>query len=388
MTTTVTPAHTDLRQEWFEFEDAIYLNMAANGPMPKVSLRAAQASLEWRKFPHRLPDSSFIDIPNKIRASIANLIGGKPEEIAITTGASGGMSAVAYGLSWKPGDEIVIPSGEFPLQYTTWKPMEERENVKVKIVAQREKFLTEEDLIEAITPRTRIVSASLVRFNDGSMLDARRVADACHAQGALLFLDVSQSCGAIPLDVAELGVDFMVCAAYKWLLGPYGTGFLWAKKEHIEKMRSGPFYWMASVEDAHQFSALSFQDLLEPVKTARQWDAAETASFLNLSALDASLDLVLRISPQTVAEHNHKLIEFMYERLPKDRCIPASPLDRARRGPYGCFVARSPEKTAVLYEKLKQENIIVSLREGNLRVSPYLFNTERDIDRLISVITV
>jgi selenocysteine lyase/cysteine desulfurase len=81
------------------------------------------------------------------------------------------------------------------------------------------------------------------------------------------------------------------------------------------------------------------------------------------------------------------LIEFMFERLPKDRCVPASPLDAARRGPYGCFAARTPEKTAELYQKLRAENVIVSLREGNIRVSPHLYNTERDIDRLISVVT-
>jgi selenocysteine lyase/cysteine desulfurase len=88
-----------------------------------------------------------------------------------------------------------------------------------------------------------------------------------------------------------------------------------------------------------------------------------------------------------VAMHNHKLINLMYERLPKDRCVPTSPLDPAQRGPYGCFAARSPEATASLYERLCKENIVTSLREGNIRVSPHLYNAERDIDRLISVIT-
>jgi selenocysteine lyase/cysteine desulfurase len=93
------------------------------------------------------------------------------------------------------------------------------------------------------------------------------------------------------------------------------------------------------------------------------------------------------LGPETVAEHNRALIDLMYERLPKDRCVPASPLDATRRGAFGCFAARSPEKTAELYQKLRSENVIVSLREGNIRVSPHLYNTERDIDRLISVVT-
>ena len=378
---------TDWRQEWFEFEDATYLNLAGESPMPKVSLRALQAAQEWKKFPHHKPDSTFFEVPNRIRASLAKLIAGQPEEIAITTGASTGVAAVAYGLSWKPGDEVITAKGEFPLQYTAWKPMEEREGILLKIVAPRERFLTAEDLIAAMTPRTRVVSVSLVRFNDGSMLDAAKVAEASHAQGALLLLDASQACGTVPMDVEKLGADFVVSAGYKGLLSPFGTGFFWAKREHIVNMRPGPFYWMA-VAGSDNFAALNFDDP-KPVPGAKRWDTAESASYFNfnLVAMDVSTDFVVRAGPETVAEHNRGLIDLMYERLPKDRCIPASPLDAARRGAYGCFAARTPEKTAELYQKLRAENIIVSLREGNIRVSPHLYNTERDIDRLISVIT-
>jgi cysteine desulfurase/selenocysteine lyase len=387
MATATTSIHTDWRHEWLEIEDATYLNLAAQSPMPRVTIRAVQAAIEAKKYPHHQPDSAYFEVPNRIRASVAKLIGGKPEEIAITTGASSGVAAVAYGLPWNSGDEVITTKGEFPLQYTTWKPMEEREGLKVKIVSPRERFLTADDLLRAITPKTRVVSVSLVRFDDGSLLDAARVAAACHAQGALLLLDISQCCGAMPLDAEQLGADFMVCAGYKWLLGPFGTGFFWAKSERIVKMRPGPFYWMAAA-GSDNFSSLSFDDP-QPAPAAKRWDTAESASYFNfnLVAMDVSTDFVVRVGPETVAGHNRRLIDFMYERLPKDRCIPASPLETERRGPYGCFAARTPEKTVALYQKLRNENVIVSLREGNIRVSPHLYNTERDIDRLISVIT-
>src|SRR5438874_385931 len=297
---------TDWRQEWHEFEGATYLNLAGQSPIPKIAIRALQTAIEWKKFPHRIPDTAYFDVPNKVRASVAKIIGGKPEEIALTAGASTGMLAVAFGLTWKPGDEILTASGEFPLQYTTWKPMEEREGIQLKVISPRDRFLTADDFIAALTPRTRIVSVSLVRFDNGVLLDAERLAAACHAQGTLLLLDVSQCCGAIPIDVNQLNVDFMICAGYKWLLGPFGTGFFWAKSEHISKMRSGPFYWMAA-EGAENFAALAFADP-KPVVAARRYDAAETANYYNLAAMDAGLDLVLRIGPETVAAHNHKLI--------------------------------------------------------------------------------
>ena len=387
MATTTTLLQTDWRQEWFEIEDATYLNLAGQSPMPKVSIRAVQAALEAKKNPHHQPDSTFFEVPRRIRESLAKLIGGKPEEIALTSGASAGVAATAYALTWKPGDEVVTAKGEFPLQYTTWKPMEEREGLKLKVVSPRERFITADDLIAAITPRTRLVSVSLVRYDDGSLLDAARVAEACHKQGALLLLDASQACGAIPMDVNQLGADFMVSAGYKWLLGPFGTGFFWVKSEHLGMVRPGPFYWMAALS-SHSFSALNLADP-KPATSAQRWDSPEWTSYFNfnLAAMDVSVDFVVRMGPELVAAHNRKLIELLFERLPKDRFVPASPLDPARRGPYGCFKARSPEKTAEHYEHLRKENVIVSLREGNIRVSPHLYNTERDIDRLISVVT-
>jgi selenocysteine lyase/cysteine desulfurase len=375
----------DFRSAWFDFEDVAYLNTAGQGPLPRVAIRAAQAALEWKKFPHQLPDSAYFELPDRIRALLAQIIGGKPEEIALTTGASAGLAAVANGFDWKPDDEVILARAEFPAHLTTWKPLEAQGRLRVKIIAPRERFITADDFLAAMGPKTRLISASLVRFDDGSLLDAARVAKACHAQGAMLLLDVSQCAGAMPMDVAQLGADFLVCSGYKWLLSPFGTGFFWARGELIEKMRVGPFYWMA-LEGAEKFHTLSMEELrLAP--GARRWDSPETASFFNLAAMNASLEFVLRAGPETVLEHNRRLMGMMYERLPRDRCVTASPTEPERRGPYACFAARSTEKTAAMYERLRKENIFVSLREGNLRVSPHLYSTERDIDKLIANVT-
>jgi selenocysteine lyase/cysteine desulfurase len=376
----------DWRLEWHEFEGATYLNLAGQSPIPKTAIKALQTAIEWKKFPHQVPDSAFFDAPNRVRASIAKMIGGKPEEVALTSGASSGMLAVAFGLTWQPGDEVLTANGEFPLQFATWKPLEEREGIALKVISPKEKFLAADDFIAALTPRTRLISVSLVRFDNGVLLDAARLAAACHAQGALLLLDVSQACGAVPIDVNTLGADFLICAGYKWLLGPFGTGFFWAKSEHISSMRPGPFYWMAA-EGVDNFAALATAPP-RPAQAARRWDAAETANFYNLAAMEAGIELAARIGAETVAAHNHKLIDLLFSRLPPDRFVVASPLDRSLRGPYGCFQARTPEKTKEFYDKLRSENVIVSLREGRIRVSPYVYNTERDIDRLVSVVTV
>jgi cysteine desulfurase/selenocysteine lyase len=385
--TPINPApRTDWREHWFDNEEAIYLNLAGQSPMPKVSFRAVQASLEWKKFPQRIPDTAFFDIPNRIRTSIGKLINAQPNDIALTTGASSAMSSIAYGIDWKPGDEVLTAILEFPLQYATWKPMELREGIALKVVKPRDRFLTADDILAALTPRTRVVSLSLVRFDNGVLLDAARIGKACRAQNTLFVLDASQGCGAVPIDVQAMNVDFLVSAGYKFLLGPFGTGFCWGRPEVVAAMRPGPFYWMAAAGIERDFANMNFADP-KPAAGAMRWDAAETANYFNHAALDASVEFVLQTGVTTVREHCSNLIAQLFDRLPKDRCIPASPLDPAQRGPYACFTARTPDKTVALYEKLRKENVIVSLREGNIRVSPYLFNTERDIDRLVSVIT-
>jgi cysteine desulfurase/selenocysteine lyase len=375
----------DWQHEWFEFRDAAYLNIAAQAPMPRVSLDAVQIALDAKRYPHHQRDAVWFDLTNRLRASLARLIGANADDIALTTGASTGLMHVAHGLTWAPGDEVLTASGEFPMQYATWKPMEAREGAVLTMATPRDRFLTSDDLIAAITPRTRVVSVSHVRFDDGSLLDAARVADACHAQGALFVLDVTQSCGSVPIDVTSLGADVLVCSGYKWLLSPYGTGFCWMSRDCLRRLRPGPFYWMG--QGADSFPALNFVDPT-PAHDTRRLDAAETASYfnLNLAAMEASVRFVCRVGPQTVLDHNRSLIAILFEHLPAG-CTPASPPDPAHRGAYGCFVAGTRERTAALHQTLLNERVFVSLREGRIRVSPHLFNTARDIERLITAVT-
>jgi selenocysteine lyase/cysteine desulfurase len=218
--------------------------------------------------------------------------------------------------------------------------MEAREGVKLRLIAPSAHWIKAEDFIAALTPRTRVVSASMVRFDDGSMLEAAKLGAACRRQGSLLALDVCQ-----------LGVDFITCSGYKWLLGPYGSGFFWGKSELLASVRPGPFYWQG-IEDMNDYSELVFENP-KAASGARGWDAAETASYFNLAGWDASLRFLEQVGVATVAAHNR---------------------------------ARTPEQTKEFYERLRKAKVFASLREGNIRVSTHLYNTEQDIDKLVEVI--
>jgi selenocysteine lyase/cysteine desulfurase len=377
-------ADSPWRSAWAPFGDVAYLNTAAMSAMPRASLEAVHAAIGAKRFPHTRTDAEWFEVAGRLRTSLARLIGVRTEDIALTTGASTGLQAVALGLAWQPGDEVVIAAGEFPLQYATWMPMAQREGVTIKVVTPRGPFLSADDLIDALTPRTRVLSVSHVRFDDGTLLDTSRVAAACRTLGVLFVLDVTQSCGAVPMNVAALGADVVVSAGYKWLLSPYGTGFLWTTPAQLAKFRPAPFYWMA--QDVTSFGALDMRTPA-PAPSAKRFDAAETSSWynFNLVAMEASVRVVCEFGPDTVLAHTRALIDHLFAHLPS-HLSPASPRDATQRGPFGSFVAASPERTDALYQRLTAAQVYVSKREGRIRVSPHLFNTQRDIDRLLDVL--
>jgi selenocysteine lyase/cysteine desulfurase len=373
----------DWKNEWFPIEDATYLNFAAHAAIPRVALNAVRASVAAKRRPHIVDDQSFFSVTRSLRQSLATLIGASQEDIALTSGAGAGLATIAYALNWSAGDEVIIAGGEFPAHYATWKPMEAREGIKLQITHPQGQFIQSGDLIAAMTPRTRVISVSHVRFDDGSILDVSSLAAACKSNGTLLVLDVSQSCGAVPMDVRSLGADFIVCAAYKYLLSPFGTGFLWVKPQNAALLRPGPYNWLS--QDVDSFACLNYVDP-GPARTLSRWDAAEASSIynFNLPVMEASLKFVLNATPTLIHDHNQALISYLFERLP-DGYRLASPRQASQRGVFGCIEVGSRRNTQSLYETLRDERFVVALREGRIRVAPHLLNCTQDMDRLLVV---
>src|SRR5947208_8295205 len=190
----------DWKNEWFPIDDATYLNFAAHAAIPRVALNAVQLSVAAKMRPHIVDDLSFFSVAASLRQTLATLIGASPDEIALTSGAGAGLAAIAYAPKWSAGDEVIIARGEFPVQYANWMPMAAREGTKVQIAVPQGPFIQSDDLVAAMMPRTRVISVSHVRFDDGSMLDVPSLAAACNRNGTFLVLDVSQSCVDIPIN--------------------------------------------------------------------------------------------------------------------------------------------------------------------------------------------
>src|SRR5712671_699680 len=373
----------DWKNEWFPIDDATYLNFAAHAAIPRVALNAVQRSVAAKMQPHIVDDRSFFSVAASLRQTLATLIGANPDEVALTSGAGAGLAAIAYALKWSRGDEVVFARGEFPVQHATWKPMEAREGIKVRIAVPQGQFIQSDDLVAAMTPSTRVVSVSHVRFDDGSMLDVSSLAAACKRNGTLLVLDVSQSCGAIPMNVRSLRADFIVCAGYKYLLSPWGTGFVWTRKSTLERLRPGPYNWLS--QGVETFAHLNYVDP-GPSSTMSRWDTAEASSLFNfnLTVMEASVKFVLQAGPAFIRDHTQTLINYFFERLPEG-CQLASPFESTRRGVFGCIDVGNRKDTEALYQTLRKEGFVVALREGRIRIAPHLLNTRQDMDRLLAV---
>src|SRR5580698_489418 len=154
MTTQAIPLAVNYRSAFADFEGVTYLNASLQGPLPLVAFREALAALEWKKHPYRLPDSAYFDLPDRVREKVARLIGGRSEEVAVTTGTSAGLAAVAAGIDWQPGDEVLLARGEFPAHFATWLSYERAGKLKMRIFTPRDRFVTAADYIEHIGPRT------------------------------------------------------------------------------------------------------------------------------------------------------------------------------------------------------------------------------------------
>jgi len=197
-------------------------------------------------------------------------------------------------------------------------------------------------------------------------------------------LDVSQSCGALPVDVRSLGADFLVGAGYKYLLGPMGTGFLWARRELQGHFRPVPGNW--AMQGVGQFSQLRYAAPAAS-KSMDRWDAPETQTSLNLNIAvwHESLRYVTDVGPARVYAHTQVLIDHLFENLPAPFRV-ASPRDRARRGAFGCIDAGSRDASQAVHAALKRTPFVVALREGRLRVSPYLCSTHADIGAFLAAL--
>ncbi len=372
----------DYRSDFPDLAPTVYLDCAYQGPFPRRAIARIQQAIELKSHPERLGSSEYFELPDRVRARLADMVGADASEIALTNSATQGVGIVAAGLDFEAGDEVVISSSNFPSNLFSWLHLQ-RKGVRVRVVKPVCGRVRIEDVEAALSPRARVLALDWVSYTNGLAIELARMGELAHRQGSIFVVDGTQGVGAVELNLHELPVDVLAGAAYKWLLGPYGTGFVYLSPGVQDHLDLQVVNWL-SVEGSEDFDALPMDEFTLP-RSARVFDVPETANFLNLYALEASLEYVQEVGVGAVSRHCARLLDRLAEGLRRLGYTVIRAAEPEGRSAILGFHGKSLKATTRLHQRLRANHVAVSLRHGIIRVSPYLYNDEADIDRLLEI---
>lgn len=353
-----------------------YFNAAQIGPMPIVAAKAGAAAFAAKTQPWRsTTQGDFFDAPEALRAAAARLFGAGADDVALVPAASYGLATAAANITLEPGQEIVVLDGQFPSNVYTWRRMAADSGAHVRTVARSAGETWTEALLAAIGPQTGLVACGAVHWIDGGRIDLEAVSKAAKAHGAALVLDLTQSLGVMEFDVARADPDFAVAAAYKWLLGPYATGFLYvAPRRHDGRPLEENWINRADSED---FSRLiEYRDAYAP--GARRYDMGERSNHQLVPAALASLEYLHGLGVAHIAGHIAQMNTLIAERL----AVAGFADDTPDRAGHYLSLALPGDAPRDLAARLKDAGVHVSQRGPRLRISPHVYTSTGDVDRL------
>ena len=376
---------TDLipnQRHLFDIPDEVaYLNCATMGPMPLAALEAGRAGLAKKAQPWQISTADFFKDTSSLRPKLARLINAEADTIAFVPSVSYATATAAQNIALEAGQSILTMADQFPSNVYVWRDLAARTGATLKTVDEPTGNMSLSDaMLEAIGPETGLVACSQVRWTDGMKLDLEAISDKCRSVGAALVLDLTQSCGAMAFDASRVRPDFMVAAGYKWMLGPYSAGFMYVAK-HRQSGRPLEHNWITRKGSTDFTQLTQYTDEYGP--GAQRFDMGERSNFALLPALEVAVDLLLdwgvaRIE-HTLGAANRKLADQLAE-------IGMPCPDEDGRGAHYLGAKLPKGAPPDLTEQLTARHIHVSRRGNTLRITPHLYNTQDDADRLIAAL--
>jgi selenocysteine lyase/cysteine desulfurase len=366
-------------------DDVAYLNCAYMSPLMKPVIEAGAAGLTRKAHPWEITPDKFFTGADEFRATAAQFVGCSADDIAIVPSASYGVATAARNLPVKKGQSILVLAEQFPSNYYPWQRRAEETGAALKIVPWPSDSDKDHDwtaaVLESLTADVAIAALPHVHWTSGGRLDLVRIGEACRKLGAALALDLTQSLGALPFSVGGLqnGVqpDFAVAASYKWLLGPYSVGLLYVAPKWQQGMPLEENWIQRS--NAHDFSSLILY-AEDYDAGARRFDMGERSNFALLPAAVRAMKQLLEWNVAQVSETAGALNRQLASAAADVGFFaPAEPW----RAPHYLCLRRKAAIPKELPEMLAREKVFVSVRGSSIRVTPHVYNTLEDCDRLI-----
>lgn len=354
-------------------KEYVFLNNAAESPL---NLRVRQELDKYLDTAMNAPQKKPSARSN-IKVRLSELLGGSPDEYALMTSTGMGIGIVAAGYNWTKGDNVVVPSDEHWNNTFPWKALQEK-GLDVRFVPiDKDNRVDLHKLSSMTDENTKMISAAAVRFNSGFRIDLKKVSKIAHDRGALFMVDGIQAAGVVPMNVDTDNIDILSSAGFKWLLGMPGTGFLYVSKD-VQKKISPILPGM--------FAADNYSDQLKYYPDARRFETG-TIAYSLFHSWNAGLELLQEIGIDNIYKRILMLTDMIISGL-KERGIKIlTPVDTIEeRSAILIFTLGSYETNKDLYKKLLSQNIIVTLRDGAIRVSPSFFNTEEEINKFLNAL--
>jgi cysteine desulfurase/selenocysteine lyase len=356
----------------------IYLNHAAVSPLSTRVLQAIEGVSRGLEENGCLCADVLFERCDAIRASVATMINASQEEIAFTRNTTQGVLTAAMGLPWREGDTVVMPSIEFPANAYPWMGLR-RFGVKLKMVGPEGGRVTAGMLAEACDDTTRLVTVSSVQFSNGYRIDLEELGDFCRGREIYLHVDGIQSLGMLDCDVSKCGIDFLSAGGHKWLLSVPGIGLFYIRQDLIEGLDIWNPGWTGVVDP------WNFLDYDPTYLTEAKRYEEGSLNFHGIFALGASVDRFLEIGMDRVEARILGLSDSLERGLAERDYEIVSPRGGAERSGIICF--RHPRRdTGEIFRALSEAGVIVSEREGSIRVSPHFYNTDEEIARFFEIL--
>jgi cysteine desulfurase / selenocysteine lyase len=360
--------------------DTIYLNNASVGPLPERTRLALEAFNRKRAAPFQLPDRDLFATMAESRRLAAELIGANPEEIALTINTGFGLSLAARSLPLRTGDIVLASDREFPANVYPWMMLKDSGVTLELVPTTPDGWPDEARLLERLgDPRVRVLAVSLVQFSNGYTVDLARLSAATRASGTYLVVDAIQGVGQLPVDVTRTPVDILACGAQKWLLSPWGSGFVYVRRDLVRELNPTITGWMA-FEGTEDFTRLTeYRDTLRG--DARRFELI-TLPYQDFAGMNASLGLLLSAGVPRIAEHLQTLHAPVMAWAAEREVRVVSP-----RGKHGSgILCVQPPDVGGAFRRLKGARVIASMREGAIRLSPHLYNTVEEMERIVDIL--
>ncbi len=390
----------NIRGEFPALEHQVFLDSACVSLAPQRAVKKLRAFLEMAALcPSGSSTQHHIDMDamrSAARPQTAKLINAAEEDIALVESTTHGLNLVANSLSLQRGDRVILCDLEFLEVAVPWVQKRDEIGIEIDTVPNRDGRILIEDIEAAITPRTRVIAISSVQWSNGFRCDLDALSRLCRERRVFLIVDAVQQIGAIPLDVQKTPVDAIACGGHKWLMSPFGCGFLYLSKNFREQLKP-PLAGYLSVADPEGGWGEYFRTpAIKPVRDyefvqgARRWETGGTANYPGAIGLAEAVGLINDIGIDHVGRHVLSLTDYLIDALHGLNVRVVTPEERQHRSSIVTFTLGSLEDNIALTDFLQTQRVLVSIRYtshvGGVRVSCHLFNSTSDLDRLIELV--